>query len=76
MRPALGQPLVNWLWAFVFFMAGLSMTLSPTPNRTWISAVFRIVMTSVGGAALVACSRDLWLELMTPGFKTSSRAAP
>lgn len=67
MRPSedhLGQALVNWLWAFYFFIAGMAMTIAKTaPDAPFLNKVARTVLLSVGGAALIVCSRTVWREL-------------
>lgn len=64
----MAQDLVNWLWAFLFWVIGLNGTLNAhkaLAPPTWIAVMSRIVMLSVGGAALILCSLAIWREFRT-----------
>ena len=65
---SMAQDLVNWLWAFFFWVIGLSSTLNASRAATpptLVAVLTRTVMFGVGGAALILCSLTIWREFRT-----------
>ena len=68
----LGQTLVYWLWAVVLFGAGLASTMNPAPPAfSLIREAVRVILVSVGFAAVVICTLELWWKL-----RSISRTTP
>ena len=59
----LGQALVHWLWAFLFFWIGLASVVKHRAMVDWTDAVGRSAFLGIGGGALIICSLNLYRVL-------------
>lgn len=60
----LGQTLVYWLWSVVLFGSGLASTLNAAPPVfNLVREAVRVILVSVGFAAVVICTLELGWKL-------------